>query len=231
MLKTDLHTHTCEDVLDYKINYTAKELIDIAYEKDFNILSITNHYKVYEDASLKEYAESKGILLIPGVELTIKGSHIILINIASCEAKGVKSFEDIRYLKENNNCLVICPHPFFPTRFSLKGDAEKHIDLFDAIEITGLYFSKLNFNKRAEFLAEKYNLPLLGCSDSHFLEMFGLTYTFIDANKSIESLITAVRNRKIRVVTDPMRMTSHNLKIVLSFFLSEFSSYGKDFFR
>ena len=63
-LKVDLHTHTSEDLQD-RISYNAFQLIDKAALKGFDALAITNHDFVLYNDELVEYAEKKGILLIP----------------------------------------------------------------------------------------------------------------------------------------------------------------------
>ncbi|GAI08342.1 unnamed protein product, partial [marine sediment metagenome] len=69
-LKADLHLHTSEDPED-KVRYSARQLIDYASQKGFDVLAITNHnFYTYNDY-LRDYAASKGILLIPGIELSV----------------------------------------------------------------------------------------------------------------------------------------------------------------
>ena len=78
-LKVDLHTHTCEDPQD-RISYNAFQLIDRAALKGFDALAITNHDFVLYNDKLVKYAAEKGILLIPGMELTLSKKHVLLIN-------------------------------------------------------------------------------------------------------------------------------------------------------
>src|SRR5512139_2457420 len=78
-LKADLHLHTAEDPLD-RIRYTAKELISKAADEGFDVLSITNHHRVTFNPELFSYARERGILLIPGVEITIRRRHVLVLN-------------------------------------------------------------------------------------------------------------------------------------------------------
>ena len=91
--------------------YAAKELIDRAAERGFDVLAITNHNTITCSDSLRDYALKKGILLIPGIELTVQGRHIILLNFTSSEVERIKTVEDIRELKDRNR-LVIGAAPF-----------------------------------------------------------------------------------------------------------------------
>src|SRR5438034_8390327 len=75
-LRADLHLHTRER--ESFITYDARELIDGAEHAGFQVLSITNHDTVTFSADLEAYARERGILLIPGVEATIEGKHVLL---------------------------------------------------------------------------------------------------------------------------------------------------------
>ena len=80
MLKADLHIHTKEDPVHHKdIKYTAKQLIDHAANQGYEVIAITCHNKVYYNKKIKEYAKKKGILLIPGIEKTIKRKHVFQV--------------------------------------------------------------------------------------------------------------------------------------------------------
>ena len=81
-LKTELHTHTLDDPKDGRriVCHSAQQLIDKAEEQGFQVLSITNHNQLLFTSSLEEYARERGILLIPGVEATLEGKHVLLYN-------------------------------------------------------------------------------------------------------------------------------------------------------
>ncbi|HMK51101.1 MAG TPA: PHP domain-containing protein, partial [Thermodesulfobacteriota bacterium] len=78
-LKTDLHLHTAEDPLDH-IRYTSRDLISKAADEGFDVISITNHHKMTFNQDLLSYAHERGILLIPGVEMTIQRRHVLVLN-------------------------------------------------------------------------------------------------------------------------------------------------------
>jgi predicted metal-dependent phosphoesterase TrpH len=78
-LKADLHLHTAEDPLD-RVRYTGKELISKAADEGFDVISITNHHQMTFNQDLFSHAQEKGILLIPGVELTIQRRHVLVLN-------------------------------------------------------------------------------------------------------------------------------------------------------
>ena len=79
MLKVDLHIHTAEDPTD-NIVHGAPALIDRAVELGFDALAITLHDRQLADGRLTAYARERGITLLPGIERTIHGRHVLLIN-------------------------------------------------------------------------------------------------------------------------------------------------------
>ncbi len=203
ILKADLHIHCSEDP-DDSISYSARELIDIAEAKGFNVLSFTCHNYILYNGRLREYAESKGITLIRGVELTVEHKHVLLYNFTQSEMKKIRKIADIAKYKDSTK-LVVAPHPFFIKENCLGSLLIKHISLFDAIELSSFYTGFLNLNKKAIKLASEHNLPLIATSDSHFLMQFGNSYSLISADtKSPESIISAIRERKARPVQKPL---------------------------
>src|SRR5205823_3570457 len=148
-LKADLHLHTRER--DRFIAYDARDLIDRAARSGFQVLSITNHDAVTFSADLESYARGRGILLIPGVEMTIEGKHVLLYN-ADVTPERLRTFADLRRLRRPE-WLVVAPHPFFPASYSLRGRLLEEIDLFEAIELSHFYTRRIDFNRPAVRLA------------------------------------------------------------------------------
>jgi predicted metal-dependent phosphoesterase TrpH len=218
-LKADLHIHTSEDPKD-KVRYSARQLIDYASQKGFDVLAITNHnFYTYNDY-LRDYAASKGILLIPGIELSVEEKHIVLLNITDNLPQKIQSLQDLRHYK-NEDSLVIAPHPYFPMYQALKSKLEEYIDIFDAVEYTHFYFRRINYNKKAERKAREFNLPLIGVSDAHLLHQVGMTYSLIDAEKTPEAVIGAIKGKRIQIVTQPLRLTFSNVFLSLKHFLTQ----------
>src|SRR5688572_258870 len=115
-LKADLHLHTRER--EEFITYNAWGLIDRAASYGFQVLRITNHDTVTFSAELQGYARERGILLIPGVEATVEGKHVLLYNI-DVPPERIRTFADLRRLRRPE-WLVVAPHPFFPASYALR---------------------------------------------------------------------------------------------------------------
>ncbi|MDO8660603.1 MAG: PHP-associated domain-containing protein [Candidatus Woesearchaeota archaeon] len=204
MLLADLHLHCKGDALD-SIKYSPEELIDHAVLRGYEVLAITCHDIVIYSSKLAQYAKHKGILLIPGAEKTLNGKHILLYNITNKELVAIKTFEDIaKWKKRKKNALVIAPHPYYFLPFCLGKLTEQHIKLFDAIEYTHFYTTYFNLNSRAVILAKKHLKPLVGSSDTNSLCQFGTTRTLINSKKSIDAVITAIKQGKTQVSSRPL---------------------------
>lgn len=203
MLKCQLHTHVFGDPKDH-IKHTPEELIQKAAELKYDVLAITTHKKVIFSEKLKLFAEKKGIILLSGIELQIKGKHVLAINVTQ-EIENVHSFEDLSAYKNSHpECLIIAPHPFFILGSLMRKKLFKNIHLFDAIEYSFFFTKLINFNKPAEAYAKKYNKPLVATSDCHLLKYMDNGFTLVNAEKSIESIINAIKGNKIETRIFPL---------------------------
>lgn len=203
MLKADLHIHVQGDPRHH-IKYTAQQLIDRAAKLGFEVLAITNHDQVFYSKTLADYAQAKGILLIPGIEKTIKGNEVLIYNITQQEADEIKNFHDLRLLKNEKDILVVAPHPYFFLPDCLGKNLKRYIHIFDGIEYSHFYNGLINRNKKAVKMAKKYNKAIIGTSDAHNWFQFNKTYTLIDAEKKTDLVIKALKERKCQLRTKPL---------------------------
>jgi predicted metal-dependent phosphoesterase TrpH len=220
LLKVDLHTHTREDRED-DIAYSARELIREASLRGYDALAITNHNTLTHSADLESYAAEHGIVLIPGVEVTIHKKHVLLLNMPY-EDGGYRTFEDISRHKSAHT-LVMAPHPCFPGPTCLNGQLEANPGLFDAVEYCHFYTDHCNFNDPARLFARKHGLPLVANSDAHVLDQFGLAYSRVEAEKTPEAIIQAIKAGRVEPVSRPLPLP-HLMRIYVRIaFVKRFS--------
>ena len=200
-LKADFHLHTAEDPLD-RVRYTSKDLIAKAADEGFDVISITNHHQVTFNQDLFLHAQEKGVLLIPGVELTIRRRHVLVLNPPP--HKKCSDFPALANLRRPET-LIVAPHPYFPGRYSLNGYLLEHLEFFDALEYCHFYSQRINFNLKAAEVSQAFRLPLIGNSDAHFFSQLGATYSLVYAEKNLPSIFAAIRQNKIRIVTRPLK--------------------------
>jgi predicted metal-dependent phosphoesterase TrpH len=201
VLKIDFHTHTADDPLDH-IPHTTKELIARAALLHFDALAVTLHDRQLAIDALIPYAKDRGVLLIPGIERTIEGKHVLLLNFSRA-VEDVHSFDDLARLKQRERGLVIAPHPFFPTSSCLGALMDRYAELFDAVEYNGMFTTAVNFNRAAVRWAGQHGKPVVGNGDVHRLRQLGTTYSMVDAPADPDAICDAVLQGKARVEAHP----------------------------
>jgi len=201
VLKVDFHTHTSDDRID-RIPYSTYDLIDRAAALGYDALAITLHDRQLDVRPFLPYANERGIVLIQGIEKTLEGRHVLLLNFP-VSAEDARSFDDVADLKRHRGGLVIAPHPFFPGP-SLRTRLDRHAHLFDAVEYNAMYTASLNFNTAAERWARARGVPVVGNGDVHRLRQLGTTYSLVEADRDPAAICAAVAAGKVRVVTRPL---------------------------
>ncbi len=201
MLKVDLHTHTADDPVD-RIPYSSQDLIDRAAALGYQALAITLHDRQLDIRPLEAYAAERGVVLIPGIERTIQGKHVLLLNFSRA-TEEVTSFQDLRRLKSRESGIVIAPHAFFPAPTCLRGLMDRHADLFDVVEYNAMFTAALNFNEKAVRWAAAHGKPLVGNGDVHRLAQLGTTYSLVDAAPDAGSICAAIVAGRVRVCATP----------------------------
>lgn len=202
MVKVDLHAHTSDDPLD-RIPYSSLELIDRAAALGYGALAITLHDRQIDTGPLAPYAAERGIVLIPGIERTIEGRHVLLLNFSRA-SEDVRTFDDLARLKRREPGLVVAPHPYFPSAHSLFGRLHRHAGLFDAVEYNAMYTATLNFNAPAARWARAHGKPMVGNGDVHRLAQLGTTYSLVEADRDPAAICQAIAAGRVRVVTRPL---------------------------
>lgn len=202
MLKVELHTHTADDPED-AIPHSSRELIDRAAALGYDAVAITLHNRQLDLEPLADHAARRGVVLIPGVERTIDGRHVLLVNFPAWAAT-IGSFAELADVKTSSGGLVIAPHPFFPARHCLGPIMDRYAEVFDAVEFAYFYTRGCNFNRPAVRWARRQGKPLVGNGDVHRLFQLGKTYTLVDAAPRPEAICEAIRAGRVEVVTRPI---------------------------
>lgn len=213
--KASLHIHTNDEIVDNDISYSFYEMVDFLSGKGFEVMSLTCHNKVVYCEDYIYYARSKDILLIPGVEIDIKGKHVLVLN-ADSNIETIKTFDGLRdYKKARKNLLIMAPHPFAPhplfyPSYALGKELAKNIDIFDAIEWTWFYSKLINSNRKSERIAKKYGLPVAATSDIHSFDCADNCFCCIEAErKTIPAIVDAIK--KGRAVNHCLPISSYKM--------------------
>jgi predicted metal-dependent phosphoesterase TrpH len=202
MIKVELHAHTDDDPHDW-IPHSAEQLIDRAASLGYRALAITLHNRQLDLAPFEGYARDRGITLIPGVERSIGGKHVLLINFPPAAAH-VRTFDQVAQLKSHTNGLVVAPHPFFPAASCLGHLLDRHAALFDAVEHNACYTRAIDFNRAAARWAARHGKPVVGNSDVHRLWQMGTSYSLVDAEPEADAICEAIRAGRVRLEARPI---------------------------
>ncbi len=202
LLKADLHLHSGEDYYDV-LHYSAYQLIDRCAELKYQVISIACHRIFTYCETWCEYAEERGILLLPGVEASIEGKHVLILN-ANEDANKLQTFEELKVYKHSNDVFIVAPHPFYSAFICLRDKLYQHADLFDAVEYHSYYTKFYNPNKKAQAFALQTGKPLIASSDCHQLKRLGKTYSLLKAERNVQSVLQALRKGDVQVVSSPL---------------------------
>lgn len=207
--------HSAEDDYDV-VGPSARDVIDRAALFGFDVIAVTNHMAMCYSAELADYAASRGVLLVPGAEVEAGGKHILVLNPTK-EAVKARTFDELREAKAaaDKPMAVVAPHPFFPSHSSLGRLVVDHVDVFDALEHCAFYFRGLNYNRITARMARRLRLPLVADSDAHYSWQFGRTYSLLKADKTIESVIEAVKRGALEIVSKPLPWNKITIRLGL----------------
>jgi len=218
VLKVELHAHSSDDPVD-AIPHTTDQLIDRAATLGYQALAVTLHDRQLDVRRFASFAAERGVTLIPGIERTIQGKHVLLLNFSRA-AEDVRSFDDLAVLKRREAGIVIAPHPFFPGSTCLRGLLDRHADLFDAVEYNAMFTPTVNFNHAAERWARDHGKPMTGNGDIHRLRQLGTTYSLVEAEPHPDAICDAVRVGRVQVEAAP-RSLAFALSLMADLTVSE----------
>jgi predicted metal-dependent phosphoesterase TrpH len=202
VLKVELHSHSSADPCD-RIPHSTCDLIDRAAQLGYDALAITLHEHQLDLRPFLGHARERGITLIPGIERSIEGKHVLLLNFPE-GAEGVRTFGDLARLRERHRGLVVAPHPFFPDRSCLHGLMDRHAALFDAVEYNAMFTRAINFNERAVRWAKARGKAVVGNGDVHRLRQLGTTYSLVEAERHPDAICEAIRAGRVQVAAQPL---------------------------
>jgi predicted metal-dependent phosphoesterase TrpH len=171
----------------------------------YHALAVTLHDLQRDITSDAAWARERHFTLLPGIERTVEGVHILLINFPAAATARVRRLSDIPALKVAcPRGLVIVPHAFYPVASAMGRRLDAHAEWVDAIEINAMYTRQVNFNGRAIAWARAHRKPLVGNTDLHLLAQMGTTYTLVDAPAEPDAICDAIRHGRTEVRSTPL---------------------------
>ena len=212
-LKVDLHVHSSSDPVD-RLPLSEVETIERAAALGFDAIAFTHHDWVYQrNPEAERAAERLGLIVIPGVEATIEGGHVL---IAGCgqEVAGVQTLAELEQVLTPQSA-VIAAHPFYPGGTGLgMRRLRQWSRLFHGLEWSHFWTRAWTGpNLRAAAAAEQLGLALVGTGDVHLPDQMGCTYSVVEASeRSAAGVVEAIQQGRVEVVSQPLEL-DHMLSI------------------
>ncbi|UCG55024.1 MAG: PHP domain-containing protein [Dehalococcoidia bacterium] len=167
-MKYDLHIHSkysSDGVLE------PEDIIKAAKERGMDGIAVTDHDTIIGGLETKKY-ETKDFKVIIGSEIMTEQGEVTGLflsqEITSRDVQGV--FSEIKA----QGGIVVIPHPFDGLRRSTFHPTEEDVKFIDAIEGFNSRCVFQKYNNKAVTFALRYNLPIIGGSDAHFVNEIGI---------------------------------------------------------
>ena len=203
MLRADMHVHTDHS----KDSRTSpKDVVKRAIELGMDVIAVTDHNTVSGSLESEKYARGR-ILVIPGQEVHCKEGEVIVLNVRKTLPNKMPA-KDLMKMARKEGGFVIVPHPFDLLRKGIGNPKESVLRYIDAVEVFNARTIFNRFNNKAMAFAESNDLPKTVGSDSHFPEEMGKTAMLIDSEKTIESVLNAIRLKKTELVVKKQNLSS-----------------------
>ncbi len=169
IIKADMHIHS--NVSDGSAS--PKEIVQEAYYKGLNLISITDHDTFLGSMIAQKYGKDYDIIIVPGAEIATDNGDVLVYCIKPLSIIP-RTLELLIRVAKENNCILVPAHPFDENRNSI-GDLIFEYQ-WDAIEVYNLNSSR-KANEKARRAAQILGVLGIGNSDAHRLEDMGKVYS------------------------------------------------------
>jgi predicted metal-dependent phosphoesterase TrpH len=187
MLRCDLHVHTS---FSRDGESSVGDILGRAKSVGLDAIAITDHDTCAGIGPAEE--AGSGLVIIPGVEVSTKQGHLIVLGLREPLPPGRHVMETIR-LARSLGAVTILPHPFHMWRHGVARRVPESIGAVDAIEVFNSRYIVGSANRKAARVARRVKVPVVGGSDAHHARFVGFGYTWIAARPDVPSILSAIR--------------------------------------
>ena len=187
MLTCDLHVHTN---FSKDGESSVEDILRAAEAAGLDAIAITDHDSV--DGAKKALLCETSVLVIPGIEVTTKQGHLLVLGVTEIIPAGLDVEETVA-IARRMGALLILPHPYHVWRHGVARRRKAGMIVVDAVESFNSRYIVGSANRKAERIALKLGKPCVGGSDAHNARFVGFGRTYVDSEKNVPAILDAIR--------------------------------------
>ena len=187
MLTCDLHVHTN---FSKDGESSVEDILRQAEAAGLDVIAITDHDCV--DGAKKALACKTSVLVIPGIEVSTRQGHLLVLGVTELITAGLDVRETVRIAKRMG-ALVILPHPYHMWRHGVARRIRIAMNIVDAVEAFNSRYIVGSANRKAGRIADRLSKPCVGGSDAHNARFVGFGRTFVEAEPEMQAIFEAIR--------------------------------------